>query len=278
MNQYSYSSFRYIDDDSKLALVFNGIMKRLSHLRMLCAPESFRKDESITDFQDDKFCDFCRYELWMHAVIDKLNRWQELLCDYFTEYSGSWQYYAASNRLSFITEYGGDDKDYEDDGETIRREGLKDEEYKPYTIVHDLYDEGWRDIVQDTLPSDLNGLCADLVANSRIDLLAGLKKFFGDKLQAYRQDENGEMKPLSQEQHDLDMVLNQVDAEDDSKRIQGIIGCLHGIFHIIRSCKYNDDNTELLRMVQDASAGLLAIDWEVMENVMRKYSDKYVKK
>lgn len=277
MNQYNYSTFRDIEDYSRLAMMFNGIMHRLNHLRMLCAPESFRKDESIADFQDTKFCDFCRYELWMHGVIDRLNRWQELLCDYFVEYGGSWQYYAASNRLAFITEYGGDEKDYEADGETIRKDGLKDEEYMLYTIVHDIYSEDRRDIVQDTLPSDLNGLCSDLVANSQIDMLAGLRKFFGKNLQAYRKDADGEMKPLSQEQHDLDMVSNQVDAEDDSKRLMAIIGCLHGMFQIIRSCKYNDDNTEMLKMVQDASAGLLALDWEVMENVMKKYSDKYVK-
>ena len=214
---------------------------------MLCAPDSFRRDGSIAGFQDTKFCDFCRYEQWMHGVIERLNRWQSLLCDYFVEYGGSWKYYAASNRLAFLTEYGGDEKDYEADGVTIRMEGLSDEEYKAYAIVHDLYCEDWRDIVQDTLPDDLNGLCADLVANSRIDMLEGLRKFFGDKVEAYRKDENGEMKPLSQEQHDLDMVSNQVDAEDDSKRLK------------------------------DASAGMLALDWEVMENVIKKYSDKYVK-
>lgn len=277
MNRKSYSSFSYIEDDSKLALMFNGIMKQLTPLRTMCAPDSFRRDEGIAGFQDTKFCDFCRYELWMHGVIDRLNRWQEMLCDYFVEYGGSWKYYAATNRLAFLTEYGGDEKDYEADGETIRREGLEDEEYEPYTIVHDLYDEGWRDIVQDTLPADINGLCVDLMANSRIDVLAGLKKFFGTDIQAYRKDDKGVMKPLSPEQHDLDMATNQVDAEDDSQRLKTIVGCMHGIFLIIKSCKYNDDNTELLQMVQDASAGLLALDWDVMENVMRQFSDKYVK-
>jgi len=276
MKKNSYTSFGYIEDDSKLALMFNAIMKRLSPMRMLCAPVSFRKEESIAGFQDEKFCDFCRYELWMHSVVDRLNRWQERLCDYFVEYGGSWKYYAASNRLSSISEYGGEGSDY-DAGGIIRTEGLTDDEYEPYTIVRELYGEDCIDIVQDTLPQDLNGLCSDLVANSRIDILKGLREVFGKNVQAFHQDENGEMKPLSQEEHDLDMVSGQVAAEDDSKRLMGVIGCMHGIFHIIRSCKYNDDNTELLQMVQDASAGMLALDWNVMENVMKQYRDKYVK-
>lgn len=65
-----YEDFTYIEHNSRLARFFNVIMNKMSTMRMLCAPGNFRKDESIADFQDIKFADFCRYEVWMHSVED----------------------------------------------------------------------------------------------------------------------------------------------------------------------------------------------------------------
>ena len=270
----SYVCFQPIDKDCNLARFFNHIMDRLGSMRMLCTPDSFRRDESIADFADEKFCDFCRYEQWMHATVERLLDWSDTIDEYFTEYQGSWKYYAASQRLSALREL--DDDGYlmpgNDDGDE-----LKDSDYKDFTILSDLFDDGWKDIVQDTVPDDIKGLCADIVADSRINFLDGLKQTFGDAVQPFRQTEDGTMRPISREEYELNFVAGQVDADDDATRMMAVAAGIHGILHVFRTCRYNDDNTELLRMAADATQAMLDMDFGTLGNVMGMFCEKYDK-
>lgn len=264
-----YSRFAMIDDGSNLARFFNGIMKGMSTMRMLVAPVSFRKDESIADFQDSQFCEFCRYESWMHAVVERLNDWISRIDEYDREFHGSWKYYAAYHRISAIREFG---DDVESDGDA---EGIQEEEYKPYSILSVLCDNGWRDIVQDTVPEDIKGLCAAVIANSRTDILEGFKKAFGGNVKAFRQADDGSMRPITQEEHDLDMVSGQVRAEDDAKRIMAIVAGIHMILCMLRLCKHDDDNTEIFKMVRDSSSALLSMDFNALDDTIKLFNGKY---
>ena len=77
------------------------------------------------------------------------------------------------------------------------------------------------------------------------------------------------------EEHDLSMVSGQVDADDDATRLMAIAGGIQGVLCMFRSCKYNDDNTELLQMASDATGTLLNMDFDTLSVVMKKYGDKY---
>lgn len=250
-----YDNFDMIEDSSRLADFLNSIMRRLQKIRTICSPVSFIRDKDISDFQDTKFCDFCRYETWMHAVVAKLRMWESAISEYFAEFDGSWKYYAMSKKREL-----GEDTDAED--------------YKYYSIVSCLYTDGYRDIVQDTTPSNLKELCSDLIANSRIDILDGIKKHFGDSVQPFKMDD-GVLRPLSQEEHELDMALEQANAEDDATRILGVAGSIKGILMIIKSCKLEDDNTELLQMAHTMTCALLDMDFGVLHANIRKFNDKY---
>ena len=232
-----YEKFTEIEDSSRLAAFFNSIMHRLFKMRMLCAPISFKRDEEISDFQDEKFCDFCRYETWMHEVVSKLRHWEKETEEYFSEFE-------------------------------------TDEDYKYYTIVSELYYDNWKDIVQDTKAEDLRGLCADLIANSRIDYLEGLKKFFGCDLMPYKMEGN-DIRPMSREEHELDMALEQADAEDDSTRLFGVAGSIMGIFMVIKSCDRYDDNVEKLQMVSSMAKALLDMNFDGIHKTMKIFDEKY---
>lgn len=77
--------FEKIDDVSPIAVFFNNTMDKLAALRKVCAPVSFMRNKEIADFQDESFCNMCRYEYWMHQVTGKLYKWKLCVEEYFTE-------------------------------------------------------------------------------------------------------------------------------------------------------------------------------------------------
>ena len=270
-----YVAFRMIEDDTALASFFNHIMTILGPMRLFCAPDSFARSEEVGDFQDSKFCDFCRYEIWMHAVVERLTAWQDTIGAYFTEFHGKWRYYAASQRIASIRKlYGdGDMDDYTD----THIKGENDEDYMQFTVLTDLFDDEWRDIVQDTSVEDIHGLLADIVAIAQVDILEGLKKHFGNTIQPYVQTDDGDVRPMTQEEHDLGNVSRQVGSDDDVKRLKAIAGCIQTVLFMFRRCRYNEDNTELLQMAADTTGALLDMDFKTLGAVIQKFRDEYVK-
>ena len=263
-----YERFKLIDGEDNLAGFFNYVMTHLTYMRELVAPYSFHKQEEIADFQDGKFCDFCRYELWMHGVAERVREWVSDLSEYFGEFEGSWRYYAESKRLEYLrtcSELGGEDDDDDDypDGE--------DADCGQFSIISDLYIEDSLDIVQNTAPNDLQGLCADIIAVSRIDILEGLRKSLGTEIEPYIQDKDGTMRKMTMEERDLNMVSRQVDAEDDAKLILAVDAAIHAIIEIIKECKDDDDNTEALQTVLKASKALLGMDFKELDSALRAY-------
>lgn len=262
----SYKTFTLIDDSSPLAGFFNSLMKDMQCTRTLVAPSSFNREAEIAGFEDEKFCDFCRYEVWMHSVIERLNFWCDEIKEYMNEFEGNWKYFAASSRLSSIKEYGGEDDDFYEDG-TIRKEGLDDSVYEPFSIVSYLSDGGFNDIVVNTHIDDLKGMLADIVAISHIDLFANMKKAFGSNIEAYKKDENGVMRKVSSEEHDMDVALKKVSAADNAERVKCIIDGIELIVRILKSFEYNNDNKEGLQTVSVISTALLNMDFKAVNRI-----------
>lgn len=270
-----YSVFTPIDEQTAIASFFNHIMKKVGILRELCAPSSFRKDARTSEFTDGKFCDFCRYEAWMHAVCERLSQWQYTIGEYFSEYHGNWRYYAACQRLSYISEYGAEESELNADG-SVKTEGLRDADYLHYTIISDIYDDGFEDIVQDTVPNDMTGLCSDVLATARMDFTEYLQRNMSCSIEVAQMTEDGEVKPLSRDERELFKASEMVSAEDDTRRLVAVIGGVHGIMHMITACPQFEDNAERLQMVSDAVSALQDMDFRRLGSIVIDYDLKYV--
>ena len=238
---------------------------------MLCAPDNFRKDESIADFQDSKFADFCRYEVWMHSVVDRMREIRRTLFDYFSEFNGKWRYYATSQFISCVREYGGEPDDFDENGEILRCP--PDEKLEHFCVIGDLYKNDWRDIVQDTTEEDINRMIVDLISISEVDITEGYKKAFGRNLQIYK-NTDGVMRKVDNMEHSLDLVNQQVEAEDLSTALRAIFTGIALTLKIIKSCPYNDDNTERLKMVERMVDSLMSMDFDKILDDAKTYLKK----
>ena len=247
----NYRKFTMIEKECPLASFFNKTMRKLLFIRTFAAPSYL--DAQISDEQIRIFYDFCLYETWMHAVVNRLFEWKDLIHTYFSEYDGRWEYFSASMR-------------------TLN----KDDEapLEDYSIVHYFLDEGARDIVVESLPHHINTLCGYLISFSRMDILQGLKKHFKD-IVSYRQSDDGTFQEMTREDYELFMVSNQVDADDDCKRLKAIAAGIKGIVEIIHFCKHDDDNTAILQMVNDAVSSLLSTDFASLNKVIDDFLAKY---
>lgn len=258
----NYTKFHYIAGNSNLAAFFNSIMRRLQGMRMLCAPVDFYREAEIAEFQDERFCAFCRYELWMHSVVHRLEEWVEILNTYFVEFNGSWEYYARSKRSDYIKETGED----------------VEEELESFSVISDLYDKDVRDIVQDTVPDNLNDLCADLIANSQIDFVEHLKERVGEEnITLLKKAEDGTLVPISREEYELNNITQQVDAEDDVVRLKAVASGISVVIQMLKRCRYDEDNTENLQSIYNAAQALLRIDFHTLSLIIRQFIDKLKK-
>ena len=243
--------FNLLPTDCPLSTFFNQLMESMQSMRSLCAPVSFHKDEDIAAFQDEKFCDFVRYELWMTNTVERLMLWAQTIKSYFEDYGGSWEYYATSKRLEFIRE---NELDVEEDS-------MDKEKIKYFSVVYDIYQPDKKNIVQDTTLADLGGLFCDLIACASIDYMKELKEHFGSNIEVYRVGENGKAKQITQDDYELDLAVKRADADDYVALLKEIMKKLSGILAVLKSCSYKEDNKEKLWMVKETAEQLLRMDF-----------------
>lgn len=254
-----YEHFEFLEGDEPICRLFNRIMARMQPVRLFCAPRRLvkRKEDEMRDRQ---FADFCRYEMWMHAVVEQLRLWVDTIDEYMGEFDGSWKYYALSRMKEYMAEFGEDD--------------LTDDDCLQFSVVSDLSEDEWNGMATETHYTTVSGFCGDIIGLSNVDIFASLRKEFGASFRAYKEDEDGEMHEVTPEEHDLDMALGKVHAEDDVKRVMAIAGGIYAIVGIIRDCPHDDDNTERLQAVSDASRAILSLDFDRLGTVVKEYREK----
>ena len=189
----------------------NKILKSFQTAAIIMQPRTFEDihDERKSDMALGHFTNILCVE-WLKESSMRLRKWTNIINSYITEFNGQWKYYAASKRLEFLKEYSGDDSDYDNDG-NIRTEGLTDEEYKSFTVMNDLYDDGFRDIIQDAIPEDLYHFTATVSADASIDI----RDMFGGKhVPVYKVDNDGTIREVSVAEQEVDKAVRQVTADD----------------------------------------------------------------
>lgn len=258
----NYLSFTYLKNETPLAAFFNHIMKGMSPFRSICAPDTFRRDEDIAEFQDSKFCDICRYELLMHRTVVQLEDWRNTITSYFTDYGGHWKYYASSRWLDFIDgiEEAEPPTDY-----------TSDEDFKPYCITTELLTDDIKTVFDTTL-RDVLYMCTDIITMLSFDMPSSLKRF---GFPVYKEGKYGNAYEASDIELQMDSIARGVEAEDDCKRVKGVFAGIWGLKDMHASCIFNDNNEELLQMMLDAIHAIFAMDFSTLHLIFRKYQDRY---
>ena len=139
---------------------------------------------------------------WLRESSKRLKKWDEIIKNYFCEFNGSWKFYATSKRLDAINEYGGDEDDYDENGE-IKEDGLTDEELSPYTVLVDLYDPSFRDIIQDFEPGDIYDFISAIKADASLDIREALGK---RDIPVYSYDKEGDFRKMTSVELDLQKI------------------------------------------------------------------------
>lgn len=245
-----YELFSRIKDDSRLADLFNQVLHKLDIVRMMSAPSTFEKKEE-DEYVAKMFYESCLWELYLHGVIDKLNRWVKVLSEYESEFGSNWKYYASSKRLESIKEYGGDDKDYDTEG-NIRTMNLSDKDLECYTVIRDLVQDDWRDIVQETKAEHLSGLCASLQTQAKISITDVLKNISGQEIPMYKEDKDGNMIKMTFADRALSKASDESRADDLSTMVLFVCHSIQLIIEKIRALdNFKDNKAELISIHKD---------------------------
>lgn len=238
-----YDFLSKINDEGRLAFLFNKIIEHLNITRIISAPQTF---SGLNERHGcDLFYSTCLWEMYLHGVVSRLKSWIESLEEYETEYSSSWKYYAASRRLDFIKKYGGEEEDYNEDG-SIRTIGVSDKELESYSILSVLVFNDWRDIVQETSPTDLSGLIAALQTDASFSTSDIVKEGLGIDLPFYKIDENGDMVKATFADNVLQKAVKGNTADYLSSALLYICNEMQSIIQSIRSMDKAKDNKEEL--------------------------------
>lgn len=209
--------------------------------------------------------------MYLHGVIDKLNFWKHLLNEYETEFGSNWKYYASSKRLESIKEYGGDDKDY-DTEDNIRTMNLSDKELECYTVIKDLVQDDWRDIVQETKPEHLIELCAALQTQAKISITDIFNNVVGQEIPMYKEDKDGNMIKMTFVDQALSKASDESRADDLSTMVLFVCHSLQYFIEKIRKLeKFRDNKDQLISMYNDVVC-LLNLDIGKMEYYRELYS------
>lgn len=267
--EYFYDLFSHIKDGSRLADLFNQVMHKLDIVRIVSAPSTFEmvnKDEQCVEL----FYESCLWELYFHGVVDKLNRWVKVLNEYESEFGSNWKYYASSKRLESIKEYGGDDKDYDTEG-NIRTLNLSNEDLECYSILTDLVQDDWRDIVQETKAEHLSGLCASLQTQAKISITDVLKNISGQEIPMYKEDEDGNMFKMTFVDRALSKASDGSRADDLSTMVLFVCHSIQFLIEKVRKLEKFCDNKEQLISVRNDVECLLNLDFRKMDYYKQLY-------
>ena len=200
------------------------------------------------------------WERWLHGVFNRLVEWANTISTYFDEYNGSWEYYALSKRLEFISEFGSDDDDDYNSGDTIKTTGITHEQLKYHTIFYDLYHD-CVDIVQDTKPDDLYPMITTLDAKSRFSVIDVLQKATGQQVTSYILDKNGHLRPATFADKELIKVSEMVKAMDNGQLVYTIAQIMESLTKEIESIAKSEmafyDNHEILNAILNDASSIL---------------------
>ena len=255
-----------IDSELPLANAFNRIISDLELLRIMTNPRIFSDStDKEAPFRMHNYYLTVLWERWLHGAFNRLVEWADTISTFFDEYNGSWEYYALSQRLEFIKEYGSDDEDDYNPDDTIKTTGITHEQLEYHTIFRDLYHD-CVDIVQDTKPDDLYPMITTLGAKSRFSVIDVLQKATGQQVTSYILDKNGHLRPATFADKELIKVSEMIKAMDNGQLVYTIAQIMESMTSEIESIAKSDkafsDNHDLLNAILHDTTSVLNLHLE----------------
>jgi hypothetical protein len=199
-----------IEGDDRIAKLFNKYMNLLFDFEIVFSPAYFSMSryQSERVFEESVIKKSEEMTFKLLVLSNSLKSIRECILEaigltqtYLNDYNSDWKYYASSNRLESIQEYGGEDGDFAEDGTIIFKDD--NESLKYYTIHKDLsrYIEhkGMEDngeFIGSSHPGDFEDL--SILAKNKNDL--SLLSFFrqqGQDIPLYEKSEDGAIKELT---------------------------------------------------------------------------------
>lgn len=262
---YQYAFFNTIKDDSPLAKMLNRAMQEMNTMRVAIAPQTF----TTLDDKDGaghmlKFYQFCLNEIWAHEAVNTLRGWESLLDEYFDTFSGSWKYYAISKRTDIIKEYGSDNEDDYNEDDTIRTEGLTDEELEHYTVVGDINCTTGR-IITETYTEHIKFFANDVRIATQIhfmDFIQREAKERGINIPPMTLGEDGEFRPMTDTEKVFSKANREADGEEMALKIVMLDAVLKLLDQEFTNLPFNNDNTERMKDALDIIKKTLNADFE----------------
>lgn len=240
-----------VNESCVLAVYFNKIIGELETVRIFSSPRTFEDTKKENKDYSAIFYQTVLWELWFHGVVERLNEWNEILNEYFSEYEGKWKFYACSKRIESINEYGGEESDYNEDG-SIRTLNLTKDDLRHHTALGEMVQDDWRDIVQETTCADLQYMISCLKTHASFSLSDAFKECFGKEIATYKQDENGNMVPMSFADKAMDKAVEQYTADGMAIGITLVCEFIQRIIRDIRAMdKFSDNRDKLIQIHKD---------------------------
>ena len=240
-----------VNESCVLAVYFNKIIGELETVRIFSSPRTFEDAKNENKDCSAIFYQTVLWELWFHGVVERLNEWNEMLNEYFSEYEGKWKFYACSKRIESINEYGGEESDYNEDG-SIRTLNLTKDDLRHHTALGEMVQDDWRDIVQETTCADLQYMISCLKTHASFSLSDAFKECFGKEIATYKQDENGNMVPMSFADKAMDKAVEQYTADGMAIGITLVCEFIQRIIRDIRAMdKFSDNRDKLIQIHKD---------------------------
>ena len=241
-NPCKYRFFTKVDETTPLGKLFNKVFGVLKIPRGISAPETTTEDGWNNIGQALMFYELCLMEQYLHSIIHNLSEWQTLTKKYAGEFHYSWKYFALSNKMDLIKEYGGEDYDYNEDG-SIRTD-FCDEQLINETIVAELSDTHTKSIFHTTTPLNYLTMCNMIVylgANCIIDFL---KKSSGKPIKTYRKGDDDELIENDWMDEAMQKAANELAHEDLATIFWSALLAVYALVLQVKDLPKTEDNKE----------------------------------
>lgn len=263
-----------IHSELPLAKAFNRIISELNLLRIMSNPRVFTDStDEMAAFRMQNYFLTILWEKWLHGVFNRLVEWANTISRYFDEFDGSWEYYALSQRIEFIKEFGSDDEDAYNPNDSFKTNGITHEQLRYHTVFNDLYHD-CVDIVQDTKPDDLLLMITTLEAKSRLSLIDVLQRATGQQVTSYILDKEGCCRPMTFAEKELVKVNGMVKAMDLGHLVYTIAQLMESLTKEVEAIAKSDeafnDNRDILNALLKDASSILNLQLEKTRFANRK--------
>lgn len=246
-----------LEETNNLAIFLNRCLKSLDSVLIFTEPRTFKtvQEEGGHDMCY-LYCQCVLFESYATSLTKKLAHIVSVIEEYKGEFNSKWKFYALSKRIESIKKYGGDEDDYDENGNIIT-ENISDNKLDIYSVIEDLYYDDWTDIVQNTEPTDLCEITTMLATNASITPTDLFRITLGKTILPSKIDGNGNVTKMTLDDVAMQKALDRVEADDLSTTLHLLCGAIQYMYSKIKILNKHKDNKDELNAIQDIAMSLL---------------------